>query len=108
MPQERIDLRRAARPLLLRQRRICHALPLLNVNFPWNAYLLAMLSAGVVSAASLPLWRRWWPAPGVIWTTPAIARFTNNQSPGGRVGGCHWPGCAHSCRLCAAVVEGPY
>src|SRR5262249_19750142 len=37
----------------------CHSLPLPNVNFPWNVYLLAMLSAAAVSAASLPLWRRW-------------------------------------------------
>jgi UDP-GlcNAc:undecaprenyl-phosphate GlcNAc-1-phosphate transferase len=29
------------------------------VTFPWNVYLLAVLSAGAVSAASLPLWRRW-------------------------------------------------
>ena len=29
------------------------------MTFPWNVYLLAVLSAGAVSAASLPLWRRW-------------------------------------------------
>ncbi len=29
------------------------------MTFPWNVYLVAVLSAGVVSAASLPLWRRW-------------------------------------------------
>ena len=43
----------------MRQKEFCHASPLLNVNFPWNVYLLAMVSAGVVSATSLPLWRRW-------------------------------------------------
>ena len=29
------------------------------MSFPWNVYLLALLSAGIVSATSLPLWRRW-------------------------------------------------
>jgi UDP-GlcNAc:undecaprenyl-phosphate/decaprenyl-phosphate GlcNAc-1-phosphate transferase len=29
------------------------------VNFPWNVYLVAMLSATVVSAVSLPFWRAW-------------------------------------------------
>ena len=29
------------------------------MTFPWNVYFVAMFSAGVVSAASLPLWRHW-------------------------------------------------
>jgi UDP-GlcNAc:undecaprenyl-phosphate/decaprenyl-phosphate GlcNAc-1-phosphate transferase len=29
------------------------------MSFPWNLYLLAVLTAAAVSAASLPLWRRW-------------------------------------------------
>ena len=29
------------------------------MNFPWNVYVVALLSGGVISAASLPLWRQW-------------------------------------------------
>lgn len=31
----------------------------MTLAFPWNAYLLAALSAALVSAVCLPLWRRW-------------------------------------------------
>jgi UDP-GlcNAc:undecaprenyl-phosphate GlcNAc-1-phosphate transferase len=29
------------------------------MTFPWNVYLLAVFSAGAISAVSMPLWRRW-------------------------------------------------
>jgi UDP-GlcNAc:undecaprenyl-phosphate GlcNAc-1-phosphate transferase len=36
------------------------------VTFPWNVYLLAALSAAAVSAASLPLWKRWCVRTGLM------------------------------------------
>ena len=36
------------------------------MNFPWNVYLAAALSAGAVSAISLPLWRKWCLRTGLL------------------------------------------
>lgn len=36
------------------------------MTFPWNVYLVALLSAGAASAASLPLWRRWCLRTGLV------------------------------------------
>jgi UDP-GlcNAc:undecaprenyl-phosphate GlcNAc-1-phosphate transferase len=36
------------------------------MRFPWNVYLTAALSAGAVSAISLPLWRKWCLRTGLV------------------------------------------
>jgi UDP-GlcNAc:undecaprenyl-phosphate/decaprenyl-phosphate GlcNAc-1-phosphate transferase len=36
------------------------------MSFPFNAYLLAFLGAGLVTAASLPLWRAWCERHGLV------------------------------------------
>lgn len=36
------------------------------MNFPFNAYLLAFLGAGLVTSASLPLWRAWCERHGLV------------------------------------------
>ena len=37
-----------------------------RVSFPWNVYWIALLGAGAVSAASLPLWRGWCVRTGLV------------------------------------------
>jgi UDP-GlcNAc:undecaprenyl-phosphate GlcNAc-1-phosphate transferase len=50
------------------------------MTFPWTFYILAILSAGVVSSVSLPLWRRWCLQTGLM-DDPGHRKIHNEAVP---------------------------